>query len=175
MIRVVVPLFLIIVLIVWFSYLRYLVHGISDKPPKESNERGVILRKSKFNRFFPLSFFIVWNILSLTIAFINLEDFWGILLAFSGIFGNIPFVVFIMQSLWKIEVRKDGFTYRNYFGITKSYSYDEVEVEVFYIRSKTTGKKLLRAPGIDENGRILSRAYTKYRQNANKQNKSQEL
>ena len=68
-------------------------------------------------------------------------------------------------GLWKVEVRKEEFIYRNYFGVTKKYLYKDVEYE-FNGRKYAfmmNGKTVFAMPMGIEGGNKLKKSYTKYR------------
>ena len=83
-------------------------------------------------------------------------------------FFQVPFIsFFICWSLWKVEIYKDRFVYRNYFGIKREYKFCDLEYVMhpkglkwyFY----KDGKKVFCMAYFIENGDKLYRVYRKYK------------
>lgn len=72
---------------------------------------------------------------------------------------------FICWSLWKVEAGKDRFTYRNFFGKTRSYKFEELEHDYSDSGLKwwffKDGKKVLCVAYFIENRNKLLRRYRK--------------
>ena len=71
----------------------------------------------------------------------------------------------ILQVNWKIEIRDDGFLFRNTFGIKRTYQFDEIE-EVYMsstIRYKHLGKTVVSISFLQPNYDALSIAFSNYR------------
>ncbi|MBO5027643.1 MAG: hypothetical protein J6C79_03855 [Clostridia bacterium] len=73
--------------------------------------------------------------------------------------------LFICWSLWKVEAGKDGFRYRNFFGKTRSYKFEELEHDYADSGLKwwffKDGKKVLCVAYFIENDSKLIRRYRK--------------
>lgn len=75
----------------------------------------------------------------------------------------IPFLLFLTWTLWKIEFTDEGFTYRNFIGIKKSYKFKDLELRehpkgmkwYFY----KGGKKVVCVDCYKENENELMQAY----------------
>lgn len=115
LIILIVPLILVLA----FSRLAYL------KNSNGLNEKGV-LRVPLLYRIVPIAVFMFCVFISLYILLFQFED-WPYILLMMGAIG-LPFLVmFIMCSLWKVEIKDDSFLYRNFFGKKTEYEYNALE------------------------------------------------
>ena len=73
-------------------------------------------------------------------------------------------VLLVIFSVWRVKVEEEEFEYRNYFGITKRYRYEEIYLDgglVFRLRK--SGEKIFKMPSCIPNDGLLKRRYTKFR------------
>ncbi|MBR2023376.1 MAG: hypothetical protein IJ996_02520, partial [Clostridia bacterium] len=89
---------------------------------------------------------------------------WGVL----GFLILPGLTMFVCWSLWKVEVRRDSFTYRNFMGITKTYYYADLEWDIAHTGLKwwffKDGKKVFCMAYFIEDENKLRRIYNKYKQ-----------
>lgn len=99
------------------------------------------------------------------LAFIIKGEAWQLGLMFFLIVALFMLILFICWSLWRVEIYKDCFIYRNYLGKRKEYKYSELEYRAhpkglkwyFY----KDGKKVFCMPYYIENENKLVKAYRK--------------
>lgn len=151
---ILVPMILVLV----FTRLAYV--KIKDKELKEKS----VLRFPLFYRIVP----VLWGpwciIISIYVLLFQSEDWQYIIMIFC-VFG-LPFsAISIMWSMWKVEMKEDGFTYRNYFGVRREYKYDELEysdhpkgLKWFFLMN---GKKMICIAHYIERGDALRKLYDK--------------
>lgn len=76
------------------------------------------------------------------------------------------FCGFIAGMLWKVEIQEDGFVYRNYFGIKKTYKFTELEYKENLQKTKQffykNGKKIICITYFIENTNALFEKYLLY-------------
>ena len=158
--------------------LRYFINrNRSKKQQTESDsfsQEGYILKMPNMYRVVSFLLIVFWLLVTIIILLTQLED-WPYIIAF-GIFSGLPgIIMLICFSLWKVEVQKEKFIYRNFIGKTKVYQYMELKFQVddkgikwyFY----KDGKKVFSMPYYIENGNKLERVYKKYQtKNRNKLN-----
>lgn len=127
------------------------------------NER--ILRFPLFYRMVMLICCIFSDCMSIGILIFQFEE-WPYAILFFLVFSCPCLVAFILWSLWKVEIRKDGFIYRNYFGISKEYSFSGLEIENHSKGLKwwfkKNNKKIICIAYFIENGNALEKACRKY-------------
>ena len=172
---------IILVFIPMFSVafiLRYFINrNRSKKQQTESDsfsQEGYILKMPNMYRVVSFLLIVFWLLVTIIILLTQLED-WPYIIAF-GIFSGLPgIIMLICSSLWKVEVQKEKFIYRNFIGKTKVYQYMELKFQdddkgikwYFY----KDGKKVFSMPYYIENGNKLERVYKKYQtKNRNKLN-----
>lgn len=125
----------VIILIPMFIVTFILKYGIKSalnkkKKKKEVEETfsedGYILKMPELYRIVPcigLIFLIIMSIYTLLAQF---ED-WPYLIIVWFFFGIPCIIMLICFSVWKVEVRKEEFVYRNFLGKIKIYEYKDLE------------------------------------------------
>lgn len=161
-VRTIVIIFFVVCEIFIIAYTRWLCGQPLGEQIK--GERGTILLQPRLYRLLPLIVMTIPVFLSIWISLFQWED-WPY---FTFLFLPICLIcagISISFSMWKIEIQKDKFIYRNYFGITKSFSYEDLEYKfngkkyAYMINNKT----VFIMPDWIEDGNILKRVYTKYK------------
>lgn len=154
--------------------LRYVQNKKKDKVEEEevdtTSDKTLVLRIPEFYRgvaLVVLLLFIAISILIIMPVALGkaevLELMWLVPLWMMG----LPTAgLFICWSLWKVEAGKDGFTYRNFFGKTKSYKFADLEYKMadsclkwWFLKD---GKKVICLAYFIEGENRLSRRYNKY-------------
>ena len=161
-VRTIIVIVFIIFEIVIIAYTRWLC----GQPLKShiKGEQGAILLQPKLYRWLPLLFMTIPLFLSIWIVLFQWQDWRYLVFLFLPI-CLICASVSICFSLWKIEIQKNRFLYRNYFGITKSYFYEDLEYRfngkkyAYMLNNKT----VFVMPDWIENRNMLKRSYTKYK------------
>ena len=168
---------LIPMLIVTFI-LRYgIKYGLNKKKKKKEveetfSEEGYILKMPELYKIVPCIGIIFLVLLSLYILLAQFED-WPLLIVGWFFFGLPSITMLICFSVWKVEVRKEEFVYRNFLGKIKIYEYKDLEhrydergLKWYFYKD---GKKVFCMPYYIENGNKLERVYKKYQtKNRNK-------
>ncbi len=130
----------------------------------KDTEKKSVLKFPLLYRIVPLLVFCVTIILSVYILLFQFED-WPYIIVLIGVVG-LPFMItFIMWSLWRIDIKDDGFMYRNFFGRKIEYQYEDLEYQMhpkglkwyFY----KGDKKVLCMAYYIEGGDILEKQYRK--------------
>ena len=113
--KYILPIIAIVPVII--IYVAMGLYGRRNKVNRQSNpeKNKTTLRIPLFYRIVMLMLFCFISIISLYILIFQLED-WPYILIGMGFFGMPGLIAFILLSLWKIEIKDDGFIYRNYFG-----------------------------------------------------------
>ncbi len=137
-----------------------LTEDLEEKPKK--GECGVIIRQPKLHIALPLFITVGTLFFSAICVIFHGEGESGLEIALIfSIIGLIAVLVFIAFSLWKLEIGKDKFIYRNFLGITKIYFYKDMEMPDNFT-CFINGKKVFRRPGYI-NTNLLYKVYKKYR------------
>lgn len=166
-----VPIFLSVFLLLYKKRKRD-----TKQDESEFSEKSYILKIPVQYRIVPLLliglyFFIV------IIVLVQKEDIsyiigGGVLIALPGL------IMFICWSLWKVEVRRDEFVYRNFIGRTKKYKYAELEYDIANSGLKwyfyKDGKKVFCMPYYIEDGNKLERVYKRYKRKHRDEDKEAE-
>lgn len=161
-VKTIVIIFFLVFEIFIIAYTRWLCGQPLETQIK--GKRGAVLLQPRLYRLLPLILMMVPAFLSIWIILFQWED-WPY---FTFLFLPICLIcagVSICFSMWKIEIQKDQFVYRNYFGVTRSFSFEDLEYKfngkkyAYMIKNKM----VFSMPDWIENGNILKRAYTKHR------------
>ena len=177
----------VIILIPMFIVTFILKYGIKSalnkkKKKKEVEETfsedGYILKMPELYRIVPcigLIFLIIMSIYTLLAQF---EDCPYLIIVW--FFFGIPCIIMLICfSVWKVEVRKEEFVYRNFLGKIKIYEYKDLEhrydgrgLKWYFYKDR---KKVFCMPYYIEDGNKLERVYKKYQtKNRNKEKESNE-
>jgi hypothetical protein len=169
----------IIILIPMFIVTFILKYGIKygrNKKKKEVeetfSEEGCILKMPELYKIVPCMVIIFAVIMSIYTLLAQFED-WPYLIILWFFFGLPSITMLICFSVWKVEVRKEEFVYRNFLGKIKIYEYKDLEhrydergLKWYFYKD---GKKVFCMPYYIENGNKLERVYKKYQtKNRNK-------
>lgn len=107
--------------------------------------------------------FIVVGVLLILLA--QSDNYWQVGIVFI-VFAILLLLVFIISSLWKVEIKEDGFIYRNCFGRRKSYNFADLELKEYprlaewvFIKD---GKKVISLESIIKDNEALKDAYYKF-------------
>lgn len=168
---------LIPMLIVTFILKYGIKYGLNKKKKKKEveetfSEEGYILKMPELYKIVPCIGIIFLVLLSLYILLAQFED-WPLLIVGWFFFGLPSITMLICFSVWKVEVRKEEFVYRNFLGKIKIYEYKDLEhrydergLKWYFYKD---GKKVFCMPYYIENGNKLERVYKKYQtKNRNK-------
>lgn len=102
----------------------------------------------------------------LLIAFITNGNGWLIGLIFFLAVALLTLILFISFSIWKIEIKEDGFIYRNYFGRKRTYNFVDLELKEYPEKLKwffiKDVKKVVCIESIIKNNEALKDAYYKF-------------
>ena len=124
-----------------------------------------ILEFPLFYRIVPLVLFGFSAVGSICILLFRFEE-WSFIIIIMGFFGLPSLIMFILWSLWRVDIKDNGFIYRNYFGRKKEYKYEDLEYKMHpkgLIRNfRKDGKKVLRMAYYIENGDRLDTLYHQY-------------
>ncbi|MDE5563398.1 MAG: hypothetical protein K2J01_07650 [Clostridiales bacterium] len=132
----------------------------------DSNSEGKrVLKFPRFFRLVPFLLFCFTVICSICILLFQFEE-WPYILLLFGVFGLPSLIMFILWSIWRVDIKEDGFIYRNYFGKKNEYKYAELEYQLhpkglkwyFY----KNNKKVLCVAYYVNGGDTLDRLYHKY-------------
>ena len=159
----------LVCLLIWFlSNCNYVLE--KKDASKQTINGKTTLRYPDFYRDFPKVFIILFLLILIGIL-IFAEEKWGLSLLILGVL--IPIItVYIIFTLWQVEIQEAGFVYRNYFGITKEYQFCDLEFKDIDSKfswgiGKETffkdGKKVFSMPNSINGGYILKKIYKKYR------------
>ena len=123
----------------------------------------------KFPMYFKiilLTVIIFCACLAIYVLISQLED-WPYLLILFGFFGFPALISFVLISLWRVEIYKDSFIYRNYFGKKKEYKYSDLVylehpkgLKWYFLKD---GKKVFCMLYYIEDGHRLYKAFKKYK------------
>ena len=108
--------------------------------------------------------FLGWFPMEALCLILNIEDWpYAVLMLCAGQFPCL--LAYFLWSMWKVEILKDGFIYRNYFGKKKRYYFSELELwehpkglKWFF---KKNGKKIFCMAYYIEGGNKLHKLYYK--------------
>lgn len=93
------------------------------------------------------------------------DNYWQVGIFFI-VFAILLLLVFIISSLWKVEIKEDGFIYRNCFGRKKLYNFVDLEIREQPRRFEWSfykdGKKIISLESIIKNNEALKDAYYKF-------------
>lgn len=155
---------IILVFVIGFIYFgKYiLIKFVVNKGEKTSSKKKNIVRIPFAFRTIMLICtlgFLAFSILALTVK----GEEWQVGMFGSIIIALIWLIIFVAWTLWKIEFTEEGFTYRNFIGIKKSYKFKDLELRehpkgmkwYFY----KNGKKILCVDCYKENENELMKAY----------------
>ena len=127
-----------------------------------------ILRIPMIYRIISLLVFCFSVVASVCILIFRSDD-WPYIILWMGFFGLPYSTMFIMWSLWRVEIKGDGFVFRNFFGKKNEYKYSDLEYREHSNGRKwyfyKNNRKVLCIPYYVEGGNILER---EYRKNKNK-------
>lgn len=157
--------------------LKYIINKKNNRKKtdvKEDNffEDGYILKMPELYQIVPcigLAFVIIMSIYILLVQF---ED-WPYLIILWLFFGIPCIIMLVCFSIWKVEVQKEKFVYRNFLAKIKTYQYKDLELRYddkgikwyFY----KDNKKVFCMPYYVEDGNKLEKVYKKYQtKNRNK-------
>ncbi len=138
------------------------------KKGKKTNEKTVLHFPLLF-RIVPILMFGVTAIGCVCILLFQFEEWPLAILIFVG-FSLPGLIMFIMWSLWRVDVKEDGFVYRNFLGRKKEYKYEDLEYQMHPKGMKwyfyKDNKKVICIANWIENEDFLEKRYRKYiRQN----------
>lgn len=112
-------------------------------------------------RWLPILGVILASGLSIYIVLFQKDDMIWLIFFLMIIF--ICILISIAFSLWKVEIKKESFIYRNCIGIQKEYFYKDIECKDAY--TYYLGEKVVfRMPSYIKDGRLLYRIYKKHGQ-----------
>ncbi|WP_438847644.1 hypothetical protein [Anaerocaecibacter muris] len=123
-----------------------------------------ILRILKFYRIIPLLVFSFSLIASICIFVFHFDD-WPYVFLWLGFLGIPSLILFITWSLWKVEMKSEGFVFRDFSGRKNEYNYRELEYRehpkglkwYFY----KNDRKVICIPYYIEGGDALKKVYQK--------------
>lgn len=135
------------------------------------SEENNILRMPMLYRIVFISVTCFTVICSVCILLFQFEE-WPLTLLFLGFVGLPYLIMFITYSLWRVDVKDDGFIYRNFFGRKTEYKYEDLKYEMhpkglkwyFY----KGDKKVFCMAYYVENGDRLEKMYRKHIEKLNK-------
>lgn len=176
-ILVFIPMFSVAFILRYFINKNRIKQRQAETETDDFSQEGYILKMPNMYRVVSSLLIVFWLFVTIIILLTQLED-WPYIIAF-GVFSGLPgIIMLICFSLWKVEVQKEKFIYRNFIGKIKVYQYTELEVKYddkgikwyFY----KDGKKVFSMPYYVENGNKLERVYKKYQtKNRNKLNEEE--
>lgn len=158
---------IMIPLLVTTFVLKYTINKKQRNEVKEEVFRTheCVLKMPMLYRVVPCMMIIFAALLSIYVLIAQFED-WPyliILVVFMGVPGIAMLTCF---SLWKVEIDKEKFLYRNFLGGTKIYYYKDLEqqydgkgIKWYFYKG---GKKVFCMPYYIKNGNKLLRVYKKY-------------
>lgn len=137
----------------------------------KSSEDKLVLQFPIIYRIGPIFSFVVFTsvgvfyFVSQMVLPSNYEEWPYLILLF--LIDCWPGIMLVCWSLWKVEAGKDGFVYRNYFGIKREYKFSELEykdtskgLKWYFLKD---GKKVITIAYFIENGDTLYKLYRKYK------------
>lgn len=96
------------------------------------------------------------------------DNYWQVGLVFLVV-ALLVLILFIIFSLWKVEIKEDGFVYRNCFGRKRSYNFVDLEIREQPRRFEWSfykeGKKIISLESIIKDNEALKEAYYKFLKN----------
>ena len=156
--RIVFRILALAILIVFLGGVYYLLHNGLEIGKRDGN----ILRFPMLYRGLPALGVAVFVLMYLITLIIQPEKWQEGLIVILII--SVPCsIVFTVFSLWRVEVGKEEFLYRNFIGIKKQYRYEDIYLDGLVFRLRANGKKVFKMPDIIPNRGQLTRCYTKYR------------
>lgn len=131
----------------------------------ENDKARYVLRIPIFYRTVPI-FVILLYCFIVIITLVQRESIKYII--GGGLLIGLPgMIMFTCWSLWKVEIRRDEFVYRNYIGVRKIYRYADLEYNIVKTGLKwyfyKNGKKVFCMPYYIEGGNKLEHIYKKYK------------
>lgn len=102
----------------------YLVYKKCNEPIEK-----YVLRFPRVYRIVPFSLFCFTVICSVCILLFQFEE-WPYILILIGFFGMPGLIMFIMWSLWKVDIKEESFVYRNFFGKKYEYCYGDLKYQM---------------------------------------------
>ena len=109
--------------------------------------------------------FLFWFPIEALCLITSFED-WPVAVLMSCAFQLPSLLAFYLWTMWKVEILKDGFIYRNYFGKKRRYYFSELELcehpkglKWFF---KKNGKKIICLAYYVEGENILKKNYRKF-------------
>lgn len=171
LIIILIPMTVILIVIRIVSHKkRQQREGVEEKENNNSLEvakEGSILKIPLGYRMTGLVCFIFFTLVSVALLIFQFED-WPYVILFLVAFALPTFLMFLLWSLWKVEILKDGFRYRNFIGIKREYKFKDLELiqhpkglKWYFYKD---GKKVFCMAYYIENENKLARAYNKYMQ-----------
>ena len=156
------PIILVCVMGFVFFGKYVLIKWVVDKGGKTNPKKKNIIRIPFAFRLTMLVCslgFVTFSILALTVK----GEEWQMGVVGFFLIALIWFFIFLTWTLWKIEFTDEGFTYRNFIGIKKSYKFKDLELRehpkgmkwYFY----KGGKKVVCVDCYKENENELMQAY----------------
>lgn len=155
---VLLPILLFLMYFFVYKYSRK--YGTKPKNPR-------VLRFPRFFLVIPIFGFCFCLLYSIYILLFQFED-WPFIILFFGIFGFPGLFAFIAWSVWKVDIKDDGFVYRNFIGRKVEYKYKDLE----YKQSKRYrslkwyfykgDKKVFCMPPYIDGDNLLYKKYRKY-------------
>ncbi len=143
--------------------LYFILSVQEDGKEREKGKNGTVFRQPKLHTALALFISLPCMLISAFLAVFQRETEFALEAALlCSIAGSIAALVFIGLSLWKLEIRKDKFIYRNFLGITKTYAYKDVEFPEGNDGCFVNGKKVFQMPWYF-NTNLLYRVWKKYR------------
>ena len=152
------------------------ISNVSDIGEEENKTVKTVLRFPLFYRMVAAIVSVCFSLFSIAILIFQFEE-WPYAILLLCVLGLPYLIMFICWSLWKVEVVKGGFIFRNYFGKRKEYRYEDLEFRqhpkglkwYFY----KNGKKVICLAYYIEDENKLLRAYNKFMQKQRKKEKAE--
>ena len=160
-----------VVLALTLVIIKYLTNFFNAKEKADETKTNIILQPL----FYLLAgiFMVIGSIAILAVLWIvpavdNANRELPMILLMLFLFGGVGIlgVSFIILRLnWRIEIREDGFSFRNVFRVTKQYSFEEItEIDTGrayrYYKGK---KKILAISMLQPNCFLLAEAFSKWK------------
>ena len=136
----------------------------------ELHESKTVLRIPKNYRTIMLVCFLFWFPIEALCLITSIED-WPFVPIVLFFFQLPCLLAFYLWTMWKVEILKDGFIYRNYFGKKRRYYFSELELcehpkglKWFF---KKNGKKIICLAYYVEGENTLKKNYRRYKAKQN--------
>ncbi len=155
---------MIAILAIMLGVTLYFIFSVQEDGKEcERKENGTVFRQPKLHTALALFISLPCLLLSAFLVAFHRETEFALEAALlCSIISGIAAIVFIGLSLWKLEIQKDKFIYRNFLGITKTYYYKDVEFPNGDYGCFLNGKKVFQMPWYF-NTNLLYRVWKKYR------------